>query len=239
MPGSNSRPNVSEGYEVVSELPGRPAIMLNTYFNRHAGTLQIGSASVGDRRKRRFSIVIAEKNRAFWVAEKKKSPKLGGLRRILPGGLFFRRFFITLLVIYTTKGQHTAGSAGLLRAAHPTPNTHTARARRVTGANVGSPGNSTELSQHETQISNITYYCPPVIPPVIFQTTECCRKAHFGGTILSPFFFVNRRKAIFDVVTGSPFFFFIRQMSPKKFFLHKTKNQLFAFFFVNRRKIWK
>ena len=26
MPGSNSRPNVSEGYMVTSELPGRPAI---------------------------------------------------------------------------------------------------------------------------------------------------------------------------------------------------------------------
>ena len=28
----------------------------------------------------------------------------------------------------------------------------------MTGANAGSPGNSTELSQHETQILNITYY---------------------------------------------------------------------------------
>ena len=25
LPGSNSRPNVSEGYNVTSELPGRPA----------------------------------------------------------------------------------------------------------------------------------------------------------------------------------------------------------------------
>ena len=102
----------------------------------------------------------------------------------------------------------------------------------MTGANVGSPGNSTELSQHETQISNITYYnncCPPVIPPVIFQTTECCRKAHFGGAILSPFFFVNRRKAIFDVVTGSPIFFFIRQMSPKFLFLHKTSSETISY----------
>ena len=101
----------------------------------------------------------------------------------------------------------------------------------MTGANVGSPGNSTELSQHETQISNITYYnncCPPVIPPVIFQTTECCRKAHFGGAILSPFFFVNCRKAIFDVVTGSPIFSFIRRMSPKKLFLHKTSSPFFC-----------
>ena len=42
------------------------------------------------------------------------------------------------------------------------------------------------------------------------------------------FFFVNRRKAIFDVVTGSPIFFFIRRMSPKKFFLHKTSSPFFC-----------
>ena len=48
--------------------------------------------------------------------------------------------------------------------------------------------------------------------------------------MLSPFFFVNRRKAIFDVVTGSPIFYFIRRMSPKKFFLHKTSSDQFAFF---------
>ena len=28
MPGSNSRPNVSEGYEVTSELPGRPVCVV-------------------------------------------------------------------------------------------------------------------------------------------------------------------------------------------------------------------
>ena len=92
-------------------------------------------------------------------AEKKKSPKLGGLRRILPGGFLSPIFYYSPSHIHhEAPQQHTAGSAGLLRAAHPTPNTHTARARRVTGANVGSPGNSTELSLHETkyQILHIT-----------------------------------------------------------------------------------
>ena len=94
----------------------------------------------------------------------------------------------------------------------------------MTGANVGSPGNSTELSQHETQISNITYYnncCPPFIPPVIFKTIECCRKAHFGGAILSPFFLSIAEKRF---LTSSPNrrFFFIRRMSPKKFFCTKS-----------------
>ena len=28
LPGSNSRPNVSEGYEVTSELTGRPAVVV-------------------------------------------------------------------------------------------------------------------------------------------------------------------------------------------------------------------
>ena len=101
----------------------------------------------------------------------------------------------------------------------------------MTGANVGSPGNSTELSQHETQISNITYYnncCPPVIPPVIFQTTECCRKAHFGGAILSPFFFVDRRKAIFDVVTDSPIFLiYSPNVAEKVFFAQKNSSPFF------------
>ena len=31
MPGSNSRPNVSEGYEVTSELPGRPVLYVCIY----------------------------------------------------------------------------------------------------------------------------------------------------------------------------------------------------------------
>ena len=169
--------------------------------------MTLGSASsVSDRRKRRFSIINAEKNRAFWVAEKKKSPQLGGLRRILPAVFFFSPIFYysPSHIHHEAPQQHTAGSAGLLRAAHPTPNTHTARARRVTGANVGSSGISTELSQHETQISNITYYnncCPPVIPPFIFQTTECCRKAHFRGAILSPFFLSIAEKRF---LTSSP-----------------------------------
>ena len=224
MPGSNSRPNVSEGYEITSELPGRPAIMLYTYFNRHAGTLQMGSASVGDRRNRRFSIIIAEKNRAFWVAEKKIA-EMGGAPPNPTWGPFFSPIFYysPSHIHLEAPQQHTAGSAGLLCAAYPTPNIHTARVRRVTGANVGSPGNST---------SNVTYYnnncCPPVIPPVIFQTTECCRKAHFGGAILSPFFFVNRRKAISDVVTGSPIFFLIRRMSPKKYFCTKQVRLFFC-----------
>ena len=126
-------------------------------------------------------IIIAEKTGHFGSPKKKKTPKLGGLRRILPGGLFFRRFFIARLVIYTTKlpssaRSRPAGSAGLLRAAHPTPNTHTARARRVTGANVGSPPKS-----------------------------DFWRRHRFAD------------------------FFFIRRMSPKKFFLHKTSS---PFFFV-------
>ena len=118
--------------------------------------------------------------------------------------------------------QHTAGSAGLLRAAHPTTNTHTARARRVTGANVGSPGNSTELSQHETQISNITYYnncCPPVIPPVIFQTTECCRKAPFGGAILSPFFLsIAEKRFLTSSLVRRFFLFYSPNVAGKVFF---------------------
>ena len=32
MPGSNSRPNVSEGYEVTSEQPGRPALYYIIYI---------------------------------------------------------------------------------------------------------------------------------------------------------------------------------------------------------------
>ena len=165
------------------------------------------------------------------MAEKKKSPKLGGLRRILPGGPFFRRFFITLLVIYTTKGQHTAVSAGLLRAAHPTPNTHTARARRVTGANVGSPGNSTELShstRHKYQILHIItvhlsyrllYFKPPNVDGKLISEAPYFRR----------FFFVNRRKAIFDVVTGSPFFFYSPNVAEKVFFA-QNKTSCSTFF---------
>ena len=105
----------------------------------------------------------------------------------------------------------------------------------MTGANVGSPGNSTDLSQHETQISNITYYnnsCPSVIPPVIFQTTECCRKAHFGGVILSPFFLSITEKRF---LTSSPvrrFFFYSPNVAEKVFFAQSQ----FAFFFCESPK---
>ena len=31
LPGSNARPNVAEGYEVTSELPGRPVLYVCMY----------------------------------------------------------------------------------------------------------------------------------------------------------------------------------------------------------------
>ena len=45
MPGSNSRPNVSEGYEVTSELPGRP-------YNRALEITGCGSIETTSRTRR-------------------------------------------------------------------------------------------------------------------------------------------------------------------------------------------
>ena len=90
-------------------------------------------------------------------------------------------------------------------------------------------------TRHKYQILHITttavhlsyrllYFKPPNVAGKLISEAPYFRRVFFG----------NRRKAIFDV-TGSPIFFFIRRMSPKKFFLHQTSLP----FFVNRRKIWK
>ena len=59
MPGSNSRPNVSEGYEVPTELPGSTGYMLNTVhtdtvlflsgFESQRGVCHTGGTLVGAR----------------------------------------------------------------------------------------------------------------------------------------------------------------------------------------------
>ena len=43
FPGSNSRPNVSEGYEVTSELPGRCASLSHTHYWYEVGILKVSA----------------------------------------------------------------------------------------------------------------------------------------------------------------------------------------------------
>ena len=43
FPGSNSRPNVSEGYEVTSELPGRCASLSHTHYWYEVGMLKVSA----------------------------------------------------------------------------------------------------------------------------------------------------------------------------------------------------
>ena len=158
---------------------------------------------------------------------------MGGLRRILPGGIFFRRFFITLLVIYTTKPpsstQQAPQACCVPRTQHPT---HTRRGRdgwRVPMSGLPGIVQNCHSARHKYQILHITttavhlsyrllYFKPPNVAGKLILEAPYFRR-----------FFLSIAEKRF--LTSSPvrrFFFLFAECRRKSFLLHKTSSPFFC-----------
>ena len=165
---------------------------------------------------------------------------MGGLRRILPGGLFYRRFCITLLVKCTTKPpsstQQAPQACCVPRTQHPTHTRRGCDGWRVPMSGLPGIAQNCHSTKHKYQILHI-------LQQLLSSCHTACYISNHGMLPESSFrrrhtfavFFVNRRKAIFDVVIGSPTFFLFAECRRKSFFCTKPVLPVRLFLWITEK----